>query len=428
MHVVIVGGGFAGLAAARSFRGTPVQVTLVDRANHHLFQPLLYQVASAALAPGDIAEPIRSVLASQPNVNVRLGEVSQIDAPAKRVCVDGDWVGFDKLIIAAGARHAYFGHPEWEAHAPGLKTIADALEVRRRMLGAFERAEWTDDEAERERLLTFVVVGGGPTGVELAGAIRDIATDTLARDFKRVDTSRARVLLVEGGDSVLNGFEPQLQGHARAHLESLGVELRLGTFVQGIDAGGVDTNHGRIDAATVLWAAGNRASQLGDGLDVPQDRMNRVMVEADLSVPGHPDVFVVGDQAHFGHDRDSAVPGVAPAAMQMGQHAAANVLADVAGAPRKPFVYIDRGSMATIGRRLAVAQIGRFQFRGFVAWALWVFVHLMTLVGHRNRLVVFGKWAWAWLTYERSARLVWARSTRPDESATPKSETAPSPS
>ncbi len=408
MHVVIVGGGFGGLSTAQALRGADVRITLVDRVNHHLFQPLLYQVASAALAPGDIAEPIRAVLSRQTNVEVRLGEVQSVDVAAKHIVVDEAAIDYDVLVLAAGARHSYFGHDDWERYAPGLKTLDDALDMRRRILGAYEKAEWTDDPAERERLLTFVVVGGGPTGVELAGALRDIATDTLARDFKRVDTSTSRVVLVEGGAKVLSHMSGPLPDHALEHLQRLGVEVRTETFVTGIDDHGVDTSNGRIDAGTVLWAAGNQASGLGESLPVERDRMGRVIVQPDLSIAGHPEVMVIGDQAHAVGADGKPVPGVAPAAIQMGQHAAANILADRAGKPRGAFRYSDHGSMATIGRRLAVAETRGMHFRGFIAWLMWVFVHLMTLVSHRNRLVVFVKWAWAWLTYERSARLVWS--------------------
>ena len=412
-QVVIIGGGFGGLATARALRRAPVDVTLIDRANHHLFQPLLYQVASAALAPGDIAEPIRSVLSRQKNAAVRLAEVVGIDVEAKQVRTDdGDDVPYDLLVVAAGARHAYFGHPEWERFAPGLKTIDDALEMRRRLLGAFEEAEWTQDPDRRAQLLTFVVVGGGPTGVELAGAISDIARQTLSGDFRYISPEDAKVMLVEGSGKVLGALDDPLPEHARKHLESLGVEVRLNTFVTGMDAEGVDLGDERVLTRTVFWAAGNEASPLGKMLGVPLDRQGRVCVTEDLSIPGHRDVTVIGDLAHFDHGVEAPLPAVAPVAIDMGTYVGRTWQDRLAGKDLPLFSHRDKGSMATIGHRLAVAQVGPLRLKGFVAWVIWLFVHLMTLVGHRNRVVVFTKWAWAWLTWERSARLVWNNPRR----------------
>ena len=407
-QVVIIGGGFGGLAAARALRKAPVDITLIDRANHHLFQPLLYQVASAALAPGDIAEPIRSVLSRQKNAAVRLAEVVGIDVDAKQIRTDdGDDVPYDLLVVAAGARHAYFGHPEWEAFAPGLKTIDDALEMRRRLLGAFEEAEWTTDPERRAQLLTFVVVGGGPTGVELAGAISDIARQTLSGDFRHISPADAKVMLVEGSGKVLGALDDPLPQHAKNHLESLGVEVRLNTFVTGMDADGVDLGDERVQACTIFWAAGNEASPLGKMLNVPLDRQGRVVVTQDLSIPNHRDVTVIGDLAHFAHGVEAPLPSVAPVAIDMGTYVGRNWRDRLEGRDLPLFYHRDKGSMATIGHRLAVAQVGPLRLKGFVAWVIWLFVHLMTLVGHRNRVLVFLKWAWAWITWERSARLVW---------------------
>ncbi|TNE85658.1 MAG: NAD(P)/FAD-dependent oxidoreductase [Deltaproteobacteria bacterium] len=403
-RVIIVGGGFAGLAAARTLARAPVDITLIDRHNHHLFQPLLYQVATAALAPGDISAPIRSILAGQENLSVRMGEVSRIDPGARQVWLGDQALSYDFLVLATGATHAYFGHDEWAERAPGLKTIGDALAIRRRILTAFEKAEWAEP-AERERLLTFAVVGAGPTGVELAGAIAEIAMHTLKRDFRHVDTKRARVLLVEASDKVLGVYPENLRAKALRQLEELGVEVRLGRPVTDIDDTGLTIGEERIEAATVLWAAGVAASPLGEGVG-ERDRAGRVKVLPDLSVEGHPEVFVVGDLAHVPRG-EGTVPGVAPAATQMGEHAAHNLRATLDGKPRTAFVYKDKGSMATIGRSRAIAWIGRLQVGGFTAWLLWVFVHLMFLVGHRNRLVVLLTWAWQWFTWKRAMRLIW---------------------
>ncbi|MFT4624446.1 MAG: NADH dehydrogenase [Myxococcota bacterium] len=414
-RVVIIGGGFGGLATAKALRGTDTLVTVVDRSNHHLFQPLLYQVATAGLAPSDIAEPIRSVLARQRNASVRLGEVTSIDKAAKRVTVRPDggpetWLEYDYLVVAAGVKHAYFGNDGWAEHAPGLKTIGDALEIRRRLLTAFERAEWAEDEASRRALLTFVIVGAGPTGVELAGTVAEIAFSTLRRDFRHVDTREARVVLVEASAGVLGAYPEGLQASARRQLEGLGVEVRTGTRVSSVDATGVTLDGEPLAAATVLWAAGVQASPLAAQLGVDLDRAGRVPVSSDCTIQGHSEVFVVGDMALFTGEDGSPLPGVAPVAQSQGRHVAKCIAADLAGSPRRPYRYLDKGNMATIGRSRAVLWSGRIQFGGIFAWLAWVFVHLLFLVTFRNRLLVFLKWAWAWATFERASRLIWQQS------------------
>lgn len=418
-RVVVVGGGFGGLAAVKGLRRAGCEVTLIDRRNHHLFQPLLYQVATAALAPSDIAEPLRSILARQGNATVRLGEVLGVDLAARRVelqATDGSgdrlWLPYDHLVLAMGVRTSWFGHGDWVERAPGLKSLGDALDVRRRILTAFEQAEWEEDPAVRARLLTFVIVGGGPTGVELAGAIAEIAFTTFRRDFRQVDTTRARVLLVEGAGGVLLAYDETLQASAKVQLEELGVEVRLGEQVTAMDADGVTVGDTHIPASTVLWAAGVQAPALTASLGVPLDRAGRVIVGPDASIPGHPNVFVIGDMAHLDGPDGRPLPGVAPVAQGMGAHAAACVIADLAGRPRPTFRYKDKGQMATIGVRRAILQSGRLKMSGTFAWLAWVFVHLMVLVSFRNRLVVFVKWAWAWLTYDRASRLIWGDEPR----------------
>lgn len=409
MRVVIVGGGFGGLACAQALAGTQVQVTLIDRRNHHLFQPLLYQVATAALAPSDIAEPLRSILARQANAEVMLAEVAGFDLDGRAVILtDGERVPYDRLVVAAGAGTSWFGNAGWAEKAPGLKTLGDALDLRRRVLGAFEAAEWEPDPAERARLLTFVVVGGGPTGVEVAGSIAELASMTLRRDFRHIEAKRARVILVEAADSVLGTFDPSLRASAKAQLEALGVEVWTGRKVADIGETGLVVDEERVEAAAVIWAAGVRGSPLGAKLGVPVDRAGRVTVERDCSLPGRREVFVVGDLASYGHDLPRPLPGVAPVALTMGRYVAKAVRADLVGDARPAFGYLDKGSLATIGYNKAVMQVGRLRLSGFVAWLGWVFVHLMTLVGHRNRAVVFLKWAWAWWTADRSSRLLWA--------------------
>jgi NADH dehydrogenase len=411
-HLVVIGGGFGGLAVVQALRGAPVRITLIDKRNHHLFQPLLYQVATANLAPSDIAEPLRSVLARQANAEVLLGEVVEVDLQARCVRTHDQEVPYDHLVVAAGMRSSWFGHDDWEAHAPGLKTLGDALEIRRRVLSAFETAEWTQDPAERTRLLTFVVIGAGPTGVELAGAIKEVACQTLPSDFRHIDPRQTRVVLIEAGPAVLPSFVPELQEAARRSLVALDVEVRTGEPVVNLTAGEVVLKGETIQAATVLWAAGVRGAPLGERLGVAVDRAGRVPVQPDLSLPDHPEVYVIGDLAHFAHGLERPLPGVAPVAQQMGRHVAANLRATLAGRPRTPFVYRDHGSMATIGRSHAVADLGFLRLTGFLAWLVWVFVHLMTLVGHRSRAVVFVKWAWAWWSSDRSSRLLWQDEPR----------------
>ncbi len=410
-HVVIVGGGFAGLRAARTLADAPVDVTLVDRSNHHLFQPLLYQVATAVLPPSDIAVPIRRILRRQRNVRVVLGEATAIELDERVVELDGgeDRLRYDFLIVAAGARHAYFGHPEWEAHAPGLKSLDDALEIRRRFLLAFERAERATDPAVREAEQTIVVVGAGPTGVELAGTIPEVAREALAGEFRRTDPARARVILVEGGPRILPSFDPGLSARAQADLEELGVEVRTGALVTRVEEDAVYLGDERISTRTVLWAAGNAASPLGRQLGAPTDRAGRVLVDGDLSLPGRPEVFVVGDLAATTKG-DEPVPAVATSANQMGEHAARTVLATLAGRAREPFSYVEKGSMAVIGRHRAVAQIRSMSVAGYAAWVLWAFVHVLYLVGFRNRARVLLEWAYSYFTYERGVRLITGRA------------------
>ncbi len=413
-HVVILGGGFAGLSAARELERAPVRVTLIDRANHHVFQPLLYQVATAGLAPSDISVPIRWRLRNQANATVLLADVTHINPAAQRVTLDGGAgeLGYDYLIVATGARHAYFGHDAWEAHAPGLKSIEDAFEMRQRFLMAFELAEKSDDEAERAALMTFVIVGAGPTGVELAGALAEIVKGALRRDFRRIDTRRARVLLVEAGARILPSFPEKLSAIAQRDLEKLGVEVRLGVPVTNIADSVVTIGNDAIRAGGIFWAAGNAASPLGALLGAPMDRSGRVRVAPDLSVPLHPNVFVVGDLCTVARPDGSPVPAVAPTANQTGAHAGRMIARVVTGRPREPFVYFHKGDLATIGRHKAVAAFGRVTITGYVSWLLWVFVHLMYLVGFRNRAAVFFQWAYAYLTYQRGVRLITSTSRR----------------
>ena len=404
-HVVILGGGFGGLYAARALARAPVRVTVLDRKNHHLFQPLLYQVATAGLNPSDIAAPIRRVLRHQANVAVELAAALAIDPVKKRIVLDHGALEYDYLVVATGATHSYFGHPEWEEHAPGLKSVEDALEIRRRVLLAFEEAERETDEEKQRAWLTFVVVGGGATGVELAGALAELAHHVLTNDFRRIVPARARILLVEGGKRLLQAFIPGLSEDARETLQRMGVEVQLGTTVERIDAEGVVIAGERIRAKTVLWGAGVKASPLAATLGAPLDREGRVMVSPDLSVPGAPDIFVVGDLAHLEKD-GKQVPGVAPAAMQGGTHAAKMIVLRMHGRPTVPFRYVDKGSLATIGRAAAVAQMGNIGLSGFVAWLAWLALHLFFLIGFRNRLLVLVEWAWAYVAYERGARVI----------------------
>jgi NADH dehydrogenase len=404
-HVVIVGGGFAGLTAAQALARSPVRITLLDRRNHHVFQPLLYQVATAGLSPTDIAAPLRRILRGQANATVLLGEVLRVDPAARKVTMADGELDYDFLVLATGATHSYFGNHDWALHAPGLKTLEDASDILRRTLLAFERAEKETDALRRRRFLTFVVIGGGPTGVELAGTLVEIARHTLKREFRRIDPAGAQVVLVEGLDRILPTYPPDLSQKARQQLERLGAQVRTSARVTAVDADGIGLGPERIEAATVLWAAGLAASPVGRSLGTPLDRTGRVKVQPDLSVPGHPEIFVIGDLAALEQD-GHPVPGVAPAAMQMGRHVAANVLRSVRGEPRKPFRYVDKGSLATIGRLAGVARFGRFKLWGFPAWAAWIAIHIFFLIGFRNRLVVMMEWAIAYLTYERNARII----------------------
>ena len=410
-HVVILGGGFAGLYAARALRRAPVQITLVDRHNYHLFQPLLYQVATAALNPSDIAAPIRSILRHQSNVSVLLGEATSIDPSRKSVTLaDGAELAYDFLIVATGATHSYFAHPEWEQNAPGLKSIDDALEIRRRVLLAFEAAEREDDEASRNALLTFVIVGAGPTGAELAGALSEIARQTMLRDFRRINPSSARILLVEGKDRVLPTYPPALSAKAQRQLEHLGVEVILNAVVTSLSDHEVGIGDQTIKTRTVLWAAGVTASPLARSLGAPLDRAGRVEVLPDLTIPGHPEIFVTGDLAALKEKDGSLVPGVAPAAIQEGNHSARNIERAIAGKPLLLFHYLDKGSLATIGRAAAVADIRGLHLSGFIAWLAWLTIHIFFLIGFRNRFLVITQWAWAYVTYQRGARLITGRT------------------
>lgn len=405
-HVVIVGGGFGGLWAARALRRAPVRITLLDRGNHHLFQPLLYQVATAGLSAPNIAAPLRHILRRQRNATVLMGEVAGIEPDAKRLrLADGRTLDYDTLLLASGATHAYFGHDDWALHAPGLKTLDDALEIRRRILTAFERAEAEDDAAQRAAWLTFAIVGGGPTGVELAGTLAEIARHTLRNEFRRADPHRARVLLLEAGPRVLSSFPESLSAKARAQLERLGVEVRSGVPVAAIDADGVVLGEERIPARTVLWAAGVAASPLARDLGVPLDRAGRVVVDADLRVPGHPDVYVVGDLAAVRCD-DKPVPGVAPAAKQMGRYVGGAIRTRLRGVEPPPFRYRDFGNLATIGRMAAVVDLHGLKLSGLLAWWFWLAAHVFFLIGFRNRLVVLIDWAQAYWSYQRSARII----------------------
>lgn len=412
-RVVIVGGGFGGLEAARRLRRAPVRVTVIDRRNHHLFQPLLYQVATAALSPADIASPIRHVLRKADNIEVMLGEVVDVDAVGRSVgLADGTRIDYDYLVLAPGAVDQYFGHGEWAPDAPGLKSIEDALEIRRRFLTAFEVAEREEDPDVRRALLTAVVVGGGATGVEMAGAMAEMARHSLIRDFRRIDPATARIILLEGGPRVLPAYDPALSAHAEDDLRRRGVEVRTGTMVTDIDEGTVWIGDERIPARTVVWAAGVAGAPLGAELGVPLDRTGRVIVEPDLSVPGCPELFVIGDLAAAGDGAGGYLPGLAPVAQQQGRLVAENISRAIDARPREPFVYRDKGKMATIGRAAAVAQIGKLQLRGFVAWLTWLFVHVLFLIGFRNRVAVMLEWAWAYLTWQRGARLITGRSVK----------------
>jgi NADH dehydrogenase len=405
-RVVIIGAGFGGLEAAKKLAGETVRVTVVDRTNYHLFQPLLYQVATAALSPADIAAPVRAILSKSKNMEVILAEVESINVNAKKVRMVVEELDYDYLIVATGARHSYFGHPEWEKLAPGLKSLEDAVEIRRRILLAFEYAERISDEAARKAAMTFVVVGGGPTGVEMAGAIAEIARYTLAKDFRHIDPSQARVILVEADPWVLPAFPDDLQISARKQLVDLGVEVRTGIHATNISEEGLQVGDEFIPCRVRIWAAGNNASFVGHSLGAPIDRVGRVIVNKDLTIPDHPEVQVIGDLANFSHQTGQPLPGVSPVAMQQGRHAAHNILAMIDGGKPQRFWYFDKGSMATIGRNKAVADLKLIHLSGIPAWLAWLFVHIIFLVGFRNRLAVLFQWAWAYFSFNKGARLI----------------------
>src|SRR6476646_329148 len=405
-RVVIVGAGFGGLEAAKKLACKNVRVTVIDRTNYYLFQPLLYQVATAALSPADIAAPIRAVLSKCSNIEVILAEVEAVDIEAKKVKTVDSEIDYDYLILATGARHSYFGHNEWEKLAPGLKSLEDAIELRRRILLAFEYAEKSTDEAARRAAINFVIIGGGPTGVEMAGAIAEISRHTLAKDFRHIDPSEARVILIEGDTRLLAAYPEDLSESARKQLVDLGVEVRTSARATNVTEAGVQVGNEFIPCRVKIWAAGNNASFVGKTLDAPVDRIGRVIVNDDLTVPGHPEIQVIGDLANFSHQTGEPLPGVSPVAMQQGRHAARNILRMIRGEKPKPFRYFDKGSMATIGRNKAVADLKFFHFSGLPAWLTWLFVHIIFLVGFRNRLLVLHQWAWSDLTFDKGARLI----------------------
>ena len=406
-RVAIVGAGFGGLQAAKALRRAPADIILIDRQNHHCFQPLLYQVATAALSPADVAWPIRHILREQRNATVLMEDVSGVDVQNKLLHAKFGDVAFDYLVIATGAMHAYFGHDDWSAYAPGLKRIEDATRIRRSILIAFEQAELITDAAERRRLLTFVIAGGGATGVEMAGAIAEIARQTLATDFRHIDPRSSRIMLIEAGPRLLPTFPPEQSDYVRAALSQAGVDVKTDTRVTGCDAGGVDTDSGRIDAGTIIWAAGVIASPAARWLDAEADRAGRVKVRPDLSLPGHPDIFVIGDTAAVLDAGGGPVPAIAPAAKQMGSYVGKLIAARIAGrAETAPFRYMHLGELATIGRRAAVVKFGRLQLKGFVGWLFWAAVHIYFLIGVRNRFIVAFNWLWTYLTFQRGARLI----------------------
>jgi NADH dehydrogenase len=413
LRVMIVGAGFGGLQAARRLARYPVRITLIDQRNYHTFQPLLYQVATAGISPGEIAAPVRQILRGQDNIEVLLGEVLGFDLEKRIVKLTDLEIPYDYLIVAAGASHAYFGHDEWEPMAPGLKTIEDALEIRRRVLLAFELAERHAASGEGQVQLNFVVIGGGPTGVELAGTLAEIARHALANEFRSIDPRHSRILLIEGGPRVLPAYAEDLSSSAQKQLERLGVEVRTSAMVTGVEPSAVLVGQTRIPAAVILWAAGVAASPLGKSLGTPLDRAGRVLVNPDLSIPGHREVFVIGDLASLKDKNGKQVPGVAPVALQEGTATARNIGREVQGKPREDFHYLDKGSLATIGRAAAVAQIGKVHISGFLAWLAWLFIHVFFLIGFRNRLLVMIQWAWSYVTYERGARLITGDQTLP---------------
>jgi len=405
-HVVIVGAGFGGLEAAKKLACQDVRVTVIDRTNYHLFQPLLYQVATAALSPADIAAPVRAILSKCKNMEVILAEVQSVDVAAKKIKTTDMEIPYDFLILATGARHSYFGHNEWEKLAPGLKSLEDAIELRRRLLMAFEYAEKITDEAARKAAMTFVIIGGGPTGVEMAGAIAEIARYTLAKDFRHIDPSQARVILIEGERRLLASFPEDLSASAMKQLVDLGVEVRTAVRATNLTETGLQVGDEFIPCRVKIWAAGNNASFVGKTLGVAVDRVGRVMVDDDLTIPGHPEVQVIGDLANFSHQTGQPLPGVSPVAMQQGRHAARNILRMIKNREPRPFRYWDKGSMATIGRNKAVADLNFVHLSGLPAWLVWLFVHIIFLVGFRNRLAVLFQWAWAYLTFNAGARLI----------------------
>lgn len=405
-QVVIIGAGFGGLEAAKKLACKDVRLTIIDRTNYHLFQPLLYQVATAALSPADIAAPIRAILSKCRNVEVVLAEVESVDVQTRKVITTDRVFDYDYLIIATGARHSYFGHEQWEKLAPGLKSLEDAVELRRRILLAFEFAEKTTNESERNAAMTFVIIGGGPTGVEMAGAIAEISRYTLAKDFRHIDPSKARVILIEGNPRLLAAYPPDLSESARKQLIDLGVDVRTGARVTDITEAGVQLDGEFIPCRVKIWAAGNTASFVGKTLLAPVDRVGRVVVNDDLTIPGHPEVQVIGDLANFSHQTGEPLPGVSPVAMQEGRHAARNILRMIRGEKPQPFHYFDKGSMATIGRNKAVADLKFFHLSGLFAWLAWLFVHIIFLVGFRNRMLVLIQWAWAYLSFDKGARLI----------------------
>src|SRR5450432_1888381 len=405
-HVVIVGAGFGGLEAAKKLGKEAVRVTVIDRTNHHLFQPLLYEVATAALSPADIAAPIRGILSDFLNTEVILAEVKSVDVAAKTVNVGYQEIAYDYLILATGARHSYFGHDEWEKLAPGLKSLEDAVEIRRRLLMAFEYAEKITDEAAKAAAMTFVIIGGGPTGVEMAGAIAEIARYTLEKDFRHIDPASARVILVEGEHRVLAGFPDDLSASAMKQLKQLGVEVRTGIHAKNLTDAGLEVGEEFIPCRVKVWAAGNAASFVGKTMGVPVDKAGRVIVNDDLTIPGHCEVQVIGDLANFGHQGDKPLPGVSPVAMQEGRHAARNIMAMIDGQKPGRFRYWNKGSMATIGRNKAVADLNYFHLSGLPAWMVWLFVHIIFLVGYRSRIAVLMQWAWSYVSFNKGARLI----------------------
>jgi NADH dehydrogenase len=407
-RVVIVGGGFGGLAAAQALASAPARITLIDRKNYHTFQPLLYQVATAGLSPGEIAAPLRSILQHRKNVEVLMSEVTGFDLGGRFVEMPDGKISYDYLIVAAGASHAYFGHDDWEPFAPGLKTIEDALEIRRRVLLAFELAERQAIYGGVCTPLNFTVVGGGPTGVELAGTLAEISHHALAHDFRSIDPKMTHILLLEGGPRILPSYAEDLSRSAQQQLEHLGVEVRTSTMVTNVEAGAIHIGETHLSAAVILWAAGVAASSLGKKLGMPIDRAGRVFVQPDLTLPGHPEIFVIGDLASLKDKNGKPLPGVAPVAIQQGDYAAKAIRSEIesAVAPRSPFHYRDKGSLATIGRAAAIAEFGKIHISGFIAWLAWLFVHILFLIGFRNRILVFIQWAWSYVTYERGARLI----------------------